>query len=160
MYQGMGWYICFADMLYLLSNPNLVHILDDSLNKDHPGIQLCTCIHRCCIPHSVHMVKGCKDLQRRDHFLYIKYRRSCRINLSRKNRNLRGGGAGRQLVKGSPMYRSGQVQIGVWLTTLHMALSPHDPGHGSIHFSRIHALLLIHSELIVHSCLQFGGAPI
>lgn len=57
------------------------------------------------------------------------------------------------------MYRSGHVHIGVWLITLHMALNPHDPGQGSMHFSRIHALLLIHSELIEHSCLQFGGAP-
>lgn len=43
--------------------------------------------------------------------------------------------------------------------TLHIAASPQDPGQGSTHFSRTQALLLMHSELIVHSVLQFGGAP-
>lgn len=58
------------------------------------------------------------------------------------------------------MYPSGHVQIGVWLITIHDALIPQDPGQGSMHFSRIQALLLIHSEFILHSGLQFGGLPI
>lgn len=37
---------------------------------------------------------------------------------------------------------------------------PQDPGQGSLHFSRMQAKLLAHSELIVHSGLQFGGLPI
>lgn len=44
--------------------------------------------------------------------------------------------------------------------TEHVAYKPQDPGQGSLHFSRMQALLLVHSELIVHSGLQFGGAPI
>ena len=49
--------------------------------------------------------------------------------------------------------------MGVWLITLHCAPDPHDPGHGSLHFSRIQARLLGHSGLMVHSGLQFGGLP-
>ena len=78
----------------------------------------------------------------------------------RKNSGLRGGGLGKQLVNGSPVYPSGQVHTGVWLMTVHWAPAPQDPGHGSTHFSRIHALLLAHSELITHSGLQLGGLPI
>jgi hypothetical protein len=57
------------------------------------------------------------------------------------------------------VYPSGQEQIGVWLMTLHLAPAPHDPGQGSLHFSRIQAKLLGHSELMVHSGLQLGGLP-
>lgn len=49
--------------------------------------------------------------------------------------------------------------MGIWLKTLHCAPQPHDPGHGSWHFSLIHASLLGHSECIMHSGLQFGGLP-
>lgn len=42
---------------------------------------------------------------------------------------------------------------------LHMASIPQDPGHGSVHFSRIQAKLLEHSAFIVHSGLQCGGLP-
>lgn len=66
---------------------------------------------------------------------------------------------GKQFVNGSPVIPSGQIQIGVWLSTLQTAPVPHEPGHGSLHFSRIHAKLLGHSELIVHSGRQFGGCP-
>ena len=72
---------------------------------------------------------------------------------------LRGGGFGKQLVKGSPVYPSGQVHTGVWLMTVHWAPAPHDPGHGSRHLSLMHALLLGHSELMLHSGRQFGGTP-
>lgn len=43
--------------------------------------------------------------------------------------------------------------------TVQYASKPQEPGQGSTHFSRIHALLLIQSEFIVHSGLQLGGAP-
>lgn len=72
--------------------------------------------------------------------------------------NLRGG-AGEQDVKGSPVYPSGQTQIGVWFITEQRALNPQEPGQGSLHFSLIHAWMLGHSELIVHSGRQFGGDP-
>lgn len=45
------------------------------------------------------------------------------------------------------------------MITLHIAFVPQDPGQGSTHFSRIQALLLVHSELIIHSGRQFGGEP-
>lgn len=69
------------------------------------------------------------------------------------------GGIGRQELNGSPVKLGGQEQIGVWLTQLHTALIPHEPGHGSRHFSFMHAWLLGQSELIVHSGRQAGGLP-
>lgn len=44
--------------------------------------------------------------------------------------------------------------------TLQLASIPHDPGQGSLHFSRIQAKLLGHSEFIEHSGRQLGGLPI
>lgn len=44
--------------------------------------------------------------------------------------------------------------------TLQTAPEPQEPGHGSLHFSLMHALLLEHSELIEHSGRQLGGEPI
>uniref|UniRef100_A0A1A9ZCR4 Uncharacterized protein n=1 Tax=Glossina pallidipes TaxID=7398 RepID=A0A1A9ZCR4_GLOPL len=38
-------------------------------------------------------------------------------------------------------------------------LKPQEPGHGSLHCSFIHAVLLGHSALMVHSGRQFGGIP-
>lgn len=43
---------------------------------------------------------------------------------------------------------------------MHIAPAPQEPGHGSLHFSLMQALLLVHSALIVHSGRQFGGDPI
>jgi len=43
--------------------------------------------------------------------------------------------------------------------TVHWAPAPHDPGQGSRHLSLMHALLLGHSELMLHSGRQFGGTP-
>lgn len=43
--------------------------------------------------------------------------------------------------------------------TKHSAFWPHDPGHGSLHFVSMQAKVLAHSELIVHSGRQEGGAP-
>jgi hypothetical protein len=57
------------------------------------------------------------------------------------------------------VYPSGHVHTGVWLTTLHCAPAPQDPGHGSRHFSLRQAKLLVHSELMTHSGLQLGGLP-
>lgn len=63
-------------------------------------------------------------------------------------------------MKGSPVYPSGHVHMGVWLMTLHCAPAPQDPGHGSRHFSLRQAKLLAHSELMTHSGRQLGGLPI
>lgn len=52
------------------------------------------------------------------------------------------------------------TQFGVWLTTRHSAFDPHEPGQGSLHFWLMQAKLLEHSLLLIHSGLQFGGAPI
>lgn len=49
---------------------------------------------------------------------------------------------------------------GEWLTTLHKALKPHDPGQGSLHLSLTHARFDEHSELYMHSGRQLGGLPI
>lgn len=53
-----------------------------------------------------------------------------------------------------------QTHIGVWLTTRHWALRPHEPGQGSVHFWLMQAKWLEHSLLLTHSGLQFGGDPI
>lgn len=53
-----------------------------------------------------------------------------------------------------------QLQIGLWLTVRHLAFRPHVPGHGSTHRWFTHDLSREHSELIIHSGRQFGGAPI
>lgn len=66
---------------------------------------------------------------------------------------------GMHLANGSPVYRTGHVQIGLWFTTWHSALSPHTPGQGSIHFWLTQAWLSEHSVLVTHSGLQAGGLP-
>lgn len=65
-----------------------------------------------------------------------------------------------QRTNGSPVYRDGQLHIGLWLTTLHLALTPHVPGHGSWHFWFEQALFCKQSELTVHSGRHVGGLPI
>lgn len=52
------------------------------------------------------------------------------------------------------------MHIGMWFNTWQRAFEPHEPGHGSLHFSLIQATLLGQSAFIVHSGLQFGGDPI
>jgi len=42
---------------------------------------------------------------------------------------------------------------------LHCDPKPQDPGHGSLHFSLMQAILLGHSAWTTHSGLQFGGLP-
>lgn len=66
---------------------------------------------------------------------------------------------GTHLINGSPVYLGGQMQIGLCLTTLHFASTPHDPTQGSIHFWLLHALLSGQSELTTHSGLHRGGLP-
>lgn len=50
------------------------------------------------------------------------------------------------LVNGSPIKPLGQLQIGLWFTTLHRAPYPQVPGHGSMHFMWRQALFKGHSE--------------
>lgn len=63
-------------------------------------------------------------------------------------------------VNGSPVYPEEHVHIGVWDTVLHIAFSPQEPGQGSLHFWLMHAKLLGHSLLLIHSGLQLGGEPV
>ena len=65
----------------------------------------------------------------------------------------------RQSLNGSPVYPAGHRHMGWWFCTTHSAFGPHEPGHGSIHFSLRQALLLGHSALMEHSGLQLGGTP-
>lgn len=63
-------------------------------------------------------------------------------------------------MNGDPVYLNGQVHIGLWLLTLHIALWPQEPGHGSWHFRLIHAWDGEQSVLWIHSGRQLGGLPI
>ena len=63
------------------------------------------------------------------------------------------------LTNASPVYPSGQLHIGTWFNTLHWALSPQDPGQGSLHLFWMQAWLLGQSEFIEHSGLHVGGDP-
>lgn len=62
-------------------------------------------------------------------------------------------------MKGSPVYPLIHVHIGVWLTTWQFALEPHAPMQGSLHFWLMQANWVMHSLLLIHSGLQFGGMP-
>lgn len=64
-----------------------------------------------------------------------------------------------QCVNGDPWYLSGQLQIGLCFITLHKALVPQEPGHGSWHFPLIHARDGVQSVLWIHSGRQLGGFP-
>ena len=66
---------------------------------------------------------------------------------------------GWQRTNGSPVYLTGQLHIGLWLTTVHLAPTPHVPGQGSIHFWLEHASFWAHSALTTHSGRQVGGLP-
>lgn len=63
-------------------------------------------------------------------------------------------------MKGSPVKPALQLQIGLWLLTMHWELSPQTPGQGSLHFLLMHAWFVGHSVLTVHSGLHAGGLPI
>lgn len=73
---------------------------------------------------------------------------------------LLGGGAKTQRTLASPSYPSGQVQIGTWFWTEHLAISPQAPIQGFLHLWFIQAAEWKQSELSTHSGLQFGGRPI
>lgn len=66
---------------------------------------------------------------------------------------------GSHLTKGSPVKPAGQLQIGLWLITWHLAMTPHEPAQGFIHLWLLHAWFFGQSELTVHSGLQEGGVP-
>ena len=69
-------------------------------------------------------------------------------------------GFGVHCTNGSPTKPEEQTHIGVWLIILHSALAPQEPGQGSRHFWFMHAKLVGHSLLLMHSGLQYGGEPI
>lgn len=52
-----------------------------------------------------------------------------------------------------------QLHMGLWLTTRHWALAPHEPGQGSAQVSLIQARVRGHSALSRHSGRQEGGLP-
>lgn len=89
---------------------------------------------------------------------------SSKIHYFSKHKNLSGCNnalrIGKHLMNGSPVNLLGQLQIGLWFTTSHLAAIPHVPGQGSIHFWLTHASFKGHSELVTHSGLQVGGLPI
>lgn len=66
---------------------------------------------------------------------------------------------GKQRTKGSPVNAGGQLQIGLWLTTWHLAVTPQDPGHGSLHLRFTQASFNGQSLLTIHSGRQAGGFP-
>lgn len=60
---------------------------------------------------------------------------------------------------GSPVKRNGQLHMGLWLMTLHLAPIPHAPGHGFVHLWLLQASFCGQSVLTMHSGLQVGGLP-
>lgn len=62
-------------------------------------------------------------------------------------------------VKGLPLYPGAQLQIGLWLTTIHFVFNPHGLGQGLIHLWSLHASWDGQSELTTHSGRQPGGLP-
>ena len=59
-----------------------------------------------------------------------------------------------QNLKGSPVNPKLQVQVGIWLTTWHMAFWAQAPGHGFWHLERIQAKFAVQSVLTTHSGRQ------
>jgi len=62
-------------------------------------------------------------------------------------------------VNGSPIQPWGQVQTGLWLTTLHSELRPHVPWQGFWHLELTQAWAGGHSAFVTHSGRQSGGTP-
>ena len=60
-------------------------------------------------------------------------------------------GAETQRTKALPLIPTGHLQMGIWLTTSHIALSPHVPWHGFLHLFLKHAWVFWQSELRTHS---------
>lgn len=67
---------------------------------------------------------------------------------------------GWHITNGFPVYRFGQLQIGLCVTTIHFAPIPQVPIQGSRHFWLEHASVNGQSEFTVHSGRQVGGLPI
>lgn len=67
---------------------------------------------------------------------------------------------GWHITNGFPVYRFGQLQIGLWFTTIHFAPIPQVPTQGSRHFWFEHASVNGQSEFTVHSGRHVGGLPI
>lgn len=63
-------------------------------------------------------------------------------------------------MNGSPVYPDGQVQIGECIVVRQTACAPHEPGHGSRHFSLRHASVGGQSAELRHSGRQLGGSAI
>lgn len=63
------------------------------------------------------------------------------------------------LINGSPVSCEGQLQIGLWFITWHLAPIPQVPGQGSLHFWFMHASAWAQSVLTTHSGLHVGGLP-
>lgn len=57
-------------------------------------------------------------------------------------------------INGFPVKPGLQPQIGLWFLTRHIALIPHVPEHGSLHFWFKHASFKLQSEFTMHSGLQ------
>lgn len=68
-------------------------------------------------------------------------------------------GVGLQPENGSPWKPGRQAHTGWWLTTVHCALNPQEPAHGSRHLLCTHASLVGQSAWMMHSGRQLGGAP-
>lgn len=66
---------------------------------------------------------------------------------------------GMQLVNGSPVYWDGQLQMGLWLRTVHRALGAHELAQGFWQRWFTQARVCSQSELVEHSGLQLGGWP-
>lgn len=60
---------------------------------------------------------------------------------------------------GLPVYWFGQLQIGLWFTTIHFAPIPQAPAQGSRHFWLEHDRVNGQSEFEVHSGRHVGGLP-
>ncbi len=70
------------------------------------------------------------------------------------------GGISAHWTNGSPLNPVGQEHMALWLTTVHKALIPQAPLHGSLHFCWMQARWLGHSAFIMHSGLHRGGLPV
>lgn len=69
-------------------------------------------------------------------------------------------GTGRHWMNAFPEVPSGQVQMGMWLTTSHRAPCPQVPGQGSAHLFLMQAFVLSQSVLNTHSGRQpVYGSP-
>ena len=141
-------------MLCQLGSQHWQHILVYSL-VGNQSCQAGTCIDI----YLLHFLVGCcldhKDLGHRDHLLQLVQLLKSKIDLKNKHAcwYLRIGFS-LHAVKGSPMYPSLQVQVGMWFWTLQFAFTPQVPGQGSMQWSCWHALFDGQSELTTHSGLQ------